>query len=227
MNLLIKKEAGVFKNSLLPAEAQIGLVNEIQDKLKRAVESDLPERPFLYLAVSNFSYRGSDVLNSPFDFSAEKPTEIDTGIDLFGPMLESLAGAVAFGFQEAFILAHQRFREGDREQLLYLAHLGDGGYHLCEQIGIFSHLTQQAQSADKLKSVIEIASNTARITYTSQIRDARERLSGQEWDREINDRLFADEQQRILAAAEHLRGVDQGQALLMEALNTFWLKSLK
>lgn len=221
MSLFLQKETGVFKNSLLPAEAQVGLVNEIRDKLKRAVNGNLLGSTPLYLAVSNFSYRGHDVLNTPFDFSTEKPAEVDAGIDLLGPLAEQLAGAIAFGFQEAFILSRQRFREGDRDQLLHLAHIGDGAYHLCTRIGEFSHLTGRAQSIVDLKSVIKIASNTAEITYSKQIRDAEKHL--QVWSNSDEDKaMILREEKAIKTATEHLAGVDRGQALLLEALGYPW-----
>ncbi len=221
MSSPVQKESIVFKNSLLPAEAQFGLVAEIQDKLKRAIEEEFPGKPLLYLAVSNFSYQGPDVMNAPFDFSVEKPAEVEAGIDLIGPLPEALAGAVAFGFQEVFILAHQRFREGDRDQLLHLAHLGDGGHHLYTQICVFSHLTREAWSADRAKSVIEIASNSALITYTKQIREAKECLNN--LSDGGNVLMILREKGTLKTATEHLEGVSCGRALLMEALKYPWL----
>lgn len=222
MGLPIQKETGTFKNSLLPADAQAGLVNEIQHKLERAIGEEIQKKPLLYLAVSNYSYRGPNVFNTPFDFSIKKPEGMEAGIDVFHSLPEQLAGAVAFGFQEAFVLAHQRFREGDRGQLLYLAHIGDGVFHLCTRIGEFSHLSERAESIYDLKPVIEIASNTAGITYSKQIRDAKDRLSVSSWLNNAEDNLR--EEKTIKTATEHLEGVKHGQALLMEALLYPWTR---
>lgn len=221
MSLSLKKESGIFENSLLPADAQAGLVNEIQDKLKRAIGGDTQKKP-LYLAVSNFSYPGPEVLNTPFDFSADKPAEVKPGVELFGPLPEQLAGAMAFELQEASVLSRQRFRKGDRGQLIYLAHIGDGQRHLCFKVG------EEVLSADARhgrvapEKVVEISANTARITFEVQARPVQAGILEQWWDRQINDDWFADEQQRVQTAVEHLKGVDRGQALLLEALGYPW-----
>lgn len=226
MSSSIQKETGVFKNSLLPVDAQVGLVNEIQDKLKRAVEANFPERHFLYLAVSNFSYKGPDVFNTPFDFSTEKPIKVVAGIDLFGPLPEQLAGAVAFGFQEAFILAHQRFREGDRDQLLRLAHIGDGQHSLCYQVCVHAVLREETIFGVAPEKLIVSGAAVARETFQLQLESALARVQELEWDREVDEEMVSVADKTANTASEHLEGVDHGQALLMEALRYPYIKEI-
>lgn len=221
MSLSLKKESGIFKNSLLPADAQIGLANEIQDKLKRAIGGDTL-KPFLYLAVSNFSYPGPEVFNTPFDFSVERPAKIDTGVDLFGPLPEQLAGAIAFGFQEAFILAHQRFRKGDRDQLLRLAHIGDGQHSLCYQVGVHAALKEEAGSGIAPEKLVASGAGAARETFQLQLESASARVQELEWDRDVDENMVLAAKRTANTASEHLEGVDRGQALLLEALEYPW-----
>lgn len=221
MNLSLQTESGIFKSSLLPAEAQVGLINEIQDKLKRAVGGDT-RKPLLYLAVSNFSYPGPDVFNTPFNFSVEKPAEADAGIDSFGPLQESLAGAVAFEFQEAFILSHQRFREGNRDQLLHLAHIGDGQYGLCYQVGVHAVLREEAASGVVPEELVVSSAGAARETFRLQLESALEKIQELEWDRDTDENMILAAKRTATTASEHLEGVDRGQALLLEALGYPW-----
>lgn len=222
MSLFLQKETGVFKHSLLPAEAQVGLVKEIQDKLKRAVGGNFSGTTPLNLAVSNFSYRGHDVFNTPFDFSVERPEKIGTGVDLFGPLPESLAGAVAFGFQEAFILAHQRLRKGDRDQLLRLAHIGDGQHSLCYQVGVHAALKEEAGSGIAPEKLVASGAGAARETFQLQLVSALEQIQELEWDRDVDGNMVLAAKRTADTASEHLEGVDCGQALLLEALQYSW-----
>lgn len=221
MSLTLQTESGIFISSLLPADAQIGLINEIQGKLKRAVGGET-RKPLLYLAVSNFSYPGPEVFNTPFNFSVEKPVEVKAGIDLFGPFPEQLAGAVAFGFQEAFILAHQRLREGDRDQLLHLAHIGDGQHSLCYQVGVHAALKEEASSGIAPEKLVASGAGAARETFQIQLKSALEKIQELKWDRIIDEDMVLATERTATTASEHLEGVDRGQALLLEALQYSW-----
>lgn len=220
MSLTLQTESGIFKHSLLPADAQAGLINEIQDKLEHAVGGDT-RKPLLYLAVSNFSYPGPEVFNTPFDFSVQKP-EVDSGFDLIGPLPESLAAALAYECQEAAVLSRQRYRNGDPGQLLQLAHIGDGQHHLCFKVGEQAFLANKVHGRLAPAEIVELSASAARITFQVQLNSAQVGILEQESDRQINDDRFADDQQRIQTAAEHLEGVDRGQALLLEALQYSW-----